>query len=141
MKLGERCSLVSFEDAQDHASVALLTDCTETKTSKRKISDAHPLTQIRNTRLRGPLRDFKLPRKGDGILCTKHFTRDNDTWYDCEGCLTESQEWAEANGFTQCVYCNRPYLKELTYREGTDKGVWVEMQRKLGRWVNNDGRA
>ena len=75
---------------------------------------------------------FLRPRKGDGILCKKHRTRDNDVWYDCEWCLEESCKWAATNGFTHCV---SPGLA----RDGTDKGAWVQMKR--GRWVNNEGRV
>ena len=58
----------------------------------------------------------------DFLFCTKHGGSSIDVWYDCEGCLGESDEWAVAHGFDQCV---SPYIK----REGTDNGQWVRERR------------
>ena len=56
----------------------------------------------------------------DPPCCLKHGTRPIDTWYDCQDCLLEADEWAKANGYTQCVSAH-------VHREGTDNGEWVAM--------------
>ena len=58
------------------------------------------------------------------MRCLLHDTS-IDVWYDCQPCLAESQLWAHANGFEQCV---SPYIR----REGTDNGQWV--RENLSRW-------
>ena len=64
--------------------------------------------------------------KWEGMRCLKHDKAELDCWYDCEECCEEAQEWAEANGFTQCV---SPHKQE----EGTDKGKWVNIN--CYRWI------
>ena len=59
------------------------------------------------------------------MRCLLHDTSSLDVWYDCPGCLEESQLWAHENGFEQCV---SPYIQ----REGTDNGKWV--RENLSRW-------
>ena len=58
--------------------------------------------------------------------CFKH-EKTGDVWYDCPGCLHESQLWAEQNGFSQCV------SPDIT-REGTDNGLWVSANED--RWMD-----
>ena len=58
------------------------------------------------------------------MWCTKHGRR-IDVWYDCRGCLRESDIWARANGYLQCV---SPHIE----REGTDNGLWVTAHEE--RW-------
>ena len=69
---------------------------------------------------------FHFNSKTNMQWCFKH-EKTGDVWYDCQGCLHESQEWAEDNGFSQCVSPN------IT-REGTDNGLWVTANED--RWMN-----
>ena len=48
-----------------------------------------------------------------------------DIWYDCPECLAESDLWARAHGYEQCV---SPYIT----RAGTDNGAWVQLNHS--RW-------
>lgn len=61
------------------------------------------------------------------LYCTEHGSpaKPIDAWYDCGGCLNESNIWGEVNGYTYCV---SPYIT----REGTYNGVWVTAHKQ--RW-------
>ena len=62
-----------------------------------------------------------------GIMCVKHQISPLDVWYDCHECLNESQEWAEKNGYDQCV----SHADFPDYRN-TDRGYWVT--KNIRRW-------
>ena len=59
-------------------------------------------------------------------VCTKHGTLPIDVWYDCGECLSDSFEFADKHGYSQCV---SPHIT----RDGTDNGKWV--LSNSDRWV------